>query len=90
MDLHLASAIIMFAAAFVPIYLSLKLKSNLRILTILLAIFILIHGLYHVAYFQGQEFLGEGIFRTLSIVFLIIFGCTFIYIVKLKKEKVTV
>ena len=80
----------MFAAASVPIYLSLKLKSNLRILTILLAIFILIHGLYHVAYFQGQEFLGEGIFRTLSIAFLIIFGCTFIYVVKLKKEKVTV
>ncbi len=80
----------MFAAAFVPIYLSLKLKSNLRILTILLAAFILIHGLYHVTYFAGQELLGEGLFRTISIVVLIIFGCTFIAMVKLKKEKVTV
>lgn len=80
----------MFAAALIPIYLSLKLKSNLRILTIMLATFILIHGLYHVAYFEGQELLGEGLFRTVSIVVLIIFGCTFIYMVKLKKEKVTV
>ena len=80
----------MFAAASVPIYLSLKLKSNLRILTILLAVFILIHGLYHVAYFAGQELLGEGLFRTISIVVLIIFGSTFIYMVKLKKEKVMV
>jgi hypothetical protein len=88
--LHLASGLIMFAAAIVPVYLSLRLRSNLRILTILLSVFIFIHGLYHFAYFTGQEVLGEGLFRTISIVVLIIFGCAFIYIEGSKKEKVIV
>ncbi len=80
----------MFAAAIVPVYLSLRLRSNLRILTILLSVFIFIHGLYHFAYFTGQEVLGEGLFRTISIVVLIIFGGAFIYIDGSKKEKVIV
>jgi hypothetical protein len=86
--LHLASGLIMFAAAIVPVYLSLRLRSNLRILTILLSVFIFIHGLYHFAYFTGQEVLGEGLFRTISV--LIIFGGAFIYIEGSKKEKVIV
>jgi hypothetical protein len=88
--LHLASAVIMLAAAIVPMYLSLRLKSNLRILTILLSLFIFIHGFYHLAYFAGQEVLGEEFFRTISIVVLIIFGGAFIYMVRSKKEKLTV
>jgi hypothetical protein len=88
--LHLASGLIMFAAAIVPVYLSLKLRSNLRILTVLLSLFIFIHGLYHFAYFAGQEILGEDLFRTVSIVVLIIFGGAFIYIEGSKKEKVIV
>lgn len=88
--LHLASGLIMFAAAIVPVYLSLKLRSNLRILTVLLSLFIFIHGLYHFAYFAGQEILGEGLFRTVSIIVLIIFGVAFIYIEGSKKEKVIV
>ena len=88
--LHLASAVIMFAAALIPIYLSLKLKSNLRILTVLLAIFIFVHGLYHLAYYFGEEELGEGLFRTISIVVLIIFGIALIYMARFKKEKIVV
>ena len=86
----MSSAVIMFAAAIVPIYLSLKLKSNLRILTVLLSLFIFIHGLYHLAYFAGEEILGEGLFRTISIVVLIIFGGVFIYMDRSKKEKLIV
>ena len=88
--LHLASAVIMFAAAIVPLYLSFRLKSNLRILTVLLLLFIFIHGIYHLAYFAGEEVLGEGLFRTISIVVLIIFGGAFIYMAGSKKEKLTV
>jgi len=88
--LHLASAVIMFAAAIVPIYLSLRLKSNLRILTFLLAVFILFHGIYHLAYYFGEEELGEGLFRTISIVVLIIFGIAFINVARSRKEKLTV
>jgi hypothetical protein len=87
--LHLVSAVIIFAAAIIPIYLSLRLKSNLRILTILLSLFIFIHGIYHLAYFVGEEVLAEGLFRTISIVVLIIFGGAFIYMVRSKKEKLT-
>lgn len=88
--LHLSSAVIMFAAAIVPIYLSLKLKSNLRILTVLLAVFIFVHGIYHLAYYAGEEVLGEGLFRTISIVVLIIFGIAFIYLARFKREKIVV
>ena len=88
--LHLVSAAIMFAAAIIPLYLSFRLKSNLRILTILLSLFIFIHGIYHLAYFAGEEVLGEGLFRTISIVVLIIFGGAFMYIDRSKKEKLTV
>ena len=88
--LQLASAVIMLSAAIVPIYLSLRLKSNLRILTILLSLFIIVHGIYHLAYFAGEEVLGEGLIRTISIVVLIIFGGAFIIIVRSKKEKLTV
>jgi hypothetical protein len=88
--LHLASAVIMFAAAIVPLYLSFRLKSNLRILTVLLSLFIFIHGIYHLAYFAGEEVLGEGLFRTISIVVLIIFGGVFIYMARTKEEKLTV
>ena len=88
--LHLASAVIMFAAAIIPLYLSFRLKSNLRILTVLLSLFIFIHGIYHLAYFAGEEVLGEALFRTISIVVLIIFGGAFIYMDRSKKEKLTV
>lgn len=87
--LHLASAVIMIAAAIVPIYLSLRLKKNLRILTFLLAVFILFHGICHLAYYFGEEELGEGLFRTISIVVLIIFGIAFINVVRSRKEKLT-
>ena len=88
--LHLASAVIIFAAAIIPLYLSFRLKSNLRILTVLLSLFIFIHGIYHLAYFAGEEVLGEGLFRTISIFVLIIFGGAFIYMDSSKKEKLTV
>ena len=77
-------------APIVPIYLSLKLKSNFKILTVLLAVFIFVHGIYHLTYYAGEEVLGEGLFRTISIVVLIIFGIAFIYISRLKKEKLIV
>ncbi|HEY9492812.1 MAG TPA: hypothetical protein VIP56_12565 [Nitrososphaeraceae archaeon] len=86
----MASGVIMFAAAIVPIYLSLRLKSNLRILTVLLSLFIFIHGLYHLAYFAGEEVLGEGLLRTISVVVLIIFGGAFIFMDRSKKEKLIV
>jgi hypothetical protein len=59
--LHLGTAVLMFAAAILPIYLSLRLASNFRILTVLLAVFIFLHGMYHLAYYAEEEVLREGL-----------------------------
>ena len=86
----MASGIIIFAAALIPLYLSFRLKSNLRVLTILLAVFIFTHGIYHMAYYAELELLAEGLFRTISILALIIFGFSYIYVARSKKEQLTV
>ena len=51
----------------VPIYLTLKLKDNLRKLTLILTIFILTHAIFHIAGFLGFNFLGEGVFEPLPV-----------------------
>src|SRR2546428_11711984 len=76
-QLHFVSAIAIFLAAVVPIYLTLKLKDNLRKLTLTLTIFILTHAIYHVTGFFGFNLLAEGVFEPLSIAVLIFFGITF-------------
>jgi hypothetical protein len=42
------------------------------------------------AYYAEEEVLGEGLFRTISIAVLIIFGIAFIYMSRFKKEKLIV
>ena len=86
--LHLVSTITVFCAAVIPLYLSLKLTNKLRILTILLSIFIIIHGVYHLAYYYGLELLAEGLFRTISIAVLIIFGIVFFQSIKQRKDEI--
>ncbi|HET7149269.1 MAG TPA: hypothetical protein VFI73_12305 [Candidatus Nitrosopolaris sp.] len=76
-QLHFVSAIAIFLAAVVPIYLTLKLKDNLRRLTLILAIFILFHAIFHVTGYLGFNFLAEGVFEPLSVAVLILFGFAF-------------
>ena len=76
-QLHFISAIAIFLAAVVPIYLTLKLKDNLRRLTLILTIFILTHAIFHVTGFLGFNFLAEGVFEPLSVAVLIFFGIAF-------------
>jgi hypothetical protein len=76
-QLHFVSAIAIFLAAVVPIYLTLKLKDNLRRLTLILTIFILTHAIFHVTGFLGFNFLAEGVFEPLSVAVLIFFGIAF-------------
>jgi hypothetical protein len=76
-QLHFISAIAIFLAAIVPIYLTLKLKDNLRKLTLILTIFILTHAIFHVTGFFGFNFLAEGVFEPLSVAVLIFFGIAF-------------
>src|ERR671923_2876078 len=78
-ELHFVSAIAIFLAAAVPIYLTIKLRNNnkLRKLTLILTIFILTHAIFHVTGFFGFNFLAEGIFEPLSVVVLIFFGIVY-------------
>ena len=73
-QLHLDSAILILLAAVVPIYLTIRLKNNLRKLVIVLTIFILVHAVYHVVGFFGLTLLGEAVFEPLSVAILIFFG----------------
>jgi len=85
-ELHFVCTLFILAAAVIPIYLSLMLKGNLRKLTIILSIFVLMHAGYHVAGTLGMDFLSEGIFEPLSIATLIFFGLFYVNLTKKAKR----
>ena len=85
-QLHFISAIAIFLASVVPIYLTLKLKDNLRKLTLKLTIFILTHAIFHVTGFLGFNFLAEGVFEPISVAGPIFFGITFSGYTKVQKQ----
>jgi hypothetical membrane protein len=85
-DLHFISAMFIFFSAGIPIYLSAKVKRDLRSLTIALSIFIIIHGIYHILAQYGFEFLSEAVFEPLSIIALIGFGL--MYMTKRNRQRV--
>ena len=76
-QLHFISAIAIFLAPVIAIYLTLKLKDNLRKLTLILTIFILTHAIFHVTGFLDFNFLAEGVFEPISVAVLIFFGIAF-------------
>ena len=81
-QLHLISAVLILLAAPVPIYLTIKLKDNLRKLTAILFIFILIHAVYQVVGFFGLTLLADAVFEPLSVGVLIFFGIVYSGIAK--------
>ncbi|HZW55546.1 MAG TPA: hypothetical protein VFF30_04590 [Nitrososphaerales archaeon] len=76
--LNLVSAICIFAAAGVPIYLAAKVTGNIRRLTVIFATFIMVHGFYHISVILGFVFLGEGMLEPLSVLTLIAFGAYYL------------
>jgi DMSO/TMAO reductase YedYZ heme-binding membrane subunit len=88
---HIISAVFIFAAAGVPIYLSFKLKDKFRKLVIALAIFILFHGVYHVFGSLGYDFISSSIFEPISAMALVAFGVMYLMAVrdamKLKRQE---
>jgi hypothetical protein len=82
--LHLISTIAIFSAAIIPIYISIRIKTGnklrIRLITVTLTIFILIHGLYHVFAFFGYSLIAEGFFEPLSAIILILFALLMIKI----------
>ncbi len=88
--LDLVSAVMIFFAAIIPAYLSLKLKGNIRKVTVTLTAFIVVHGIYHVVRMQGAESIADGVFEPASIIVLIAFGLTYLDVsYKKKKQEAT-
>jgi len=87
-DIHFISSFFTLAAAFIPIYLSYKIKSkNLRILTVILSIFVVVHGAFHITGTLGLDFLSEDILQPLSFMILIYFGLFYLNLMR-KKGKI--
>lgn len=81
-QLHFISAVLILLAAIVPIYLTIKLKGDLKKLTAILSIFILIHAAYQVVGFFGLTLLADGVLEPLSAAVLIFFGINYSGIAK--------
>ena len=59
----------------VPILIALKVKiPSLRMMSLLLGLFAITHGLYHLAEAFGIDFLSDVVLEPTSIVFLLAFG----------------
>src|SRR5215210_2580623 len=85
--LDLVSAGMMFFAAIIPAYLSLKLKGDISKVTIALTAFIVVHGIYHIVRMQGIESIADNVFEPASIIVLIAFGITYLGVSYKKKKK---
>jgi hypothetical protein len=85
--LDLISAAMMFFAAIIPAYLSLKLKGDISKVTITLTAFIVAHGIYHVVRMQGIESIAESVFEPASVIVLIAFGVTYLGVSYKKKNQ---
>lgn len=84
--LDLLSAALIFFAAIIPAYLSLKLRSDTRKVAVALMAFIVAHGIYHIVRMQGLESMADGVFEPASIAVLIAFGITYLGMSRNKKE----
>ena len=85
-EFHIFNAIAVFVAAIVPIYFGIKLKNNnLKKLSLVLGIFIIIHGIYHVVGSLGNAVLAKGILDPISAATLLGFGILYLHI-RTKKE----
>jgi len=66
---------IMAAAGIVPLIMAVKTKvRSLRILSLLLGLFAIVHGFYHLASGYQQEILADAVFEPLSLVLLVTLG----------------
>jgi hypothetical protein len=76
--LHLISTIAIFSAAIIPIYITINIKTGnklkIRAITVILTIFILMHGVYHIFALFGYSLIADGFFEPLSAIILVLFA----------------
>src|SRR5215831_5179813 len=86
--LHLVNGLVALLATAIPIYLTVRLDNNLRQLTAILSIFILVHAVHSWLDFFGFDFLSDGVFEPLSAAILMFFGIFYYWIAKQKKVSI--
>jgi hypothetical protein len=65
----------MAAAGTIPLIMAFRVKVHgLRILFLLLGLFAIVHGFYHLAFGFQQELLADGVFEPASLILLIGLG----------------
>ena len=81
-ELHLVSTIVVLISIVIPVFIAIQLRHSnnrrLRDLMIVLAIFVAVHGIYHITDFFGFSFLAEWLFEPISIAILIFFGVLYL------------
>jgi hypothetical protein len=87
-QLYLFNGVVALLAAAIPIYLTIRLNNNLRKLTAILSIFIIMHAAYCWLNYLGFDFLSEGVFEPLSAAVLMFFGISYYEIAKQEKLSV--
>ena len=87
-QLHLVNGVVALLAAAIPIYLTIRLNNNLRKLTAILSIFILMYAVYSWLGFFGFDFLSDGVFEPLSAAILMFFGISYYWVVKQKRVSI--
>jgi len=66
---------IMVAAGIIPLIMAIKLKvHSLKILSLLLGLFAVVHGFYHLAFGFQQELLADAVLEPISLILLIGLG----------------
>ena len=89
-QLHIVNGVVALIAAAIPIYLTIRLNDNLRKLTAILSIFILMHAVYCWLDLFGFDFLSDGVFEPLSAAVLLFFGISYYGIAKERKVSIKV
>jgi hypothetical protein len=79
LDYFVLTGILIFislaAAGLVPLLMFFRVKIwSIRILSLLLGLFAVIHGLYHLASGFGNAFFGDIVFEPVSVSILVAFG----------------
>lgn len=87
-QLYIVNGVVALLAAAIPIYLTIRLNNNLRKLTVILSIFIIIHAIHSWLDFFGFDFLSDGVFEPLSAAVLLFFGISYYEIAKQKKVSI--
>lgn len=77
-EINFIDALLIFVAAVIPLYLIFRLEGHLRLLSIVLFAFVIIHAMYHIVAVIGYEDIADNIVQPLSIGVLIVFGLLYL------------